>query len=303
MKYERILAAVVSTPWAIEPTKGRQLAAILTDRANGVKATDAEVLAAVAAKRSKGPPRVKQVALVAIHGVMTQRAGAFDEMSGMVSTDSVGRLVDEAAADPSVDAIVLDIASPGGSVFGTAELGIKVRAAAEKKKVVAVANSIAASAAYWVASQASELVVTPGGQVGSIGVYQMHRDVSKQLEATGEKVTLVFAGKHKVAANPFGPLDDTGLSVLQKEVADYYDQFVKAVAKGRGVTPAAVRDGFGEGDTVRAQEAVSLGMADKVATLDDVLARYGVTLADVAPAAVADRHPVEVRRRKLQLDD
>lgn len=303
MKYQRILAAVVSTPWAIEPTKGRQLAAILADRANGIKAADAEVLAALAAKKAKGPPRVKQVALIPIHGVMTQRADVFDEMSGMVSADTVGRLVDEAAADPSVDVIVMDVASPGGSVFGTAELGIKVKAASEKKKVIAVANSLAASAAYWVASQASELVVTPGGQVGSIGVYQMHRNVSKQLEAMGEEVTLVFEGPKKVAANAFGPLDDTGRAVLQKEVSDYYDQFVKAVAKGRGVSASQVRGGFGEGDTVRAQEAVSLGMADKVATLDDVLARYGISLADVAPAATADRHPIEVRRRRLQLDD
>jgi signal peptide peptidase SppA len=301
MRYERILAAVAASPWAIEPGKGAFLADLLTRRANGERATPDEAAAAAAAKRPKAKARPGAVALVPVYGVMTQRADLFTEVSGMTSTEQVGRLIDEAAADPNVEAIVLDVDSPGGSVFGVAELAAKIAAAGEKKKTVAVANSVAASAAYWVASQARELVVTPNGQVGSIGVYMMHVDRSEEMRAAGRAVTFVAAGERKTAGNEFAPLDAVGRQEMEEIVGGYYGQFVAAVARGRGTTQKAVREGFGKGGMVLADDAARQGMADKVGTLDSVLARYGLSAADLSPAAAAD-YEVEVRRRRLQLD-
>lgn len=304
--YEHILAAVTSVPWAVEPTRGHQYAELLSRRIGGQLPTRAEldvaaeIRAARDERRSKSRPR--QVALIPLYGLMTQRADWFDQMSGMVSTDEIGRLVDGAASDPAIEAIVLDIDSPGGSVYGVEQLALKIRAANEKKKVIAVANSLAASGAYWVASNASELVVSPDGELGSVGVYVMHRDVSRALDASGTKVTYIKAGKHKTAGNPYEPLGADAAAELQKSVDDYYDLFVRAVARGRGVSLTAVRDGFGQGGTVRAKQAVAEGMADKVGTLDDVLGRYGLSAADLAPSAHSDRSGTEVRRRRLQLD-
>jgi signal peptide peptidase SppA len=302
MRYERILAAVAAQPWAIEPTKAEVIAAFLTRKVGGEDIPDAEVAAAVAQKRPKGRPRAGSVAVVPLFGVMMQRADMIDQMSGATSTEAVGRAVDEAAADPSVEAVILDIDSPGGSVFGVPELAAKVAAAAKQKKVIAVADSLAASGAYWVASQASELVVTPGGQVGSIGVINMHVDSSKAMEAAGRTVTVVRAGERKVLNHPLQPLSALGLEEMQASVNDYYAMFVRSVAGGRRVSQTAVRDGFGRGGMLRADGAVKEGMADRVATLEDVLARFGVSASDVAPTAAAGFDPrAEVRRRGIEI--
>jgi signal peptide peptidase SppA len=305
MSHERILAFCTATPWAIEPVRGEHLAAILSARFSGDKATADEVAAAkeIAAdrdrRRAKSKP--KTVALLPVYGVLTHRADFFTDVSGMTSYETLGRQIDDAAADPNAEAIVLDVDSPGGTVYGVEQAALKIRAAAGKKKVIAVVNALAASGAYWLASQASEVVVSPDGEVGSIGVYQMHRDVSRAADASGVKVTYVKAGKHKTAGNPYEPLGPEAAGQLQKCVDDFYDLFVRAVARGRNVSLTRVREGFGEGGTVRAREAVAEGMADKIGALDDVLGRYGATSADYLASLQPDMSGVEIRRRRMRM--
>jgi len=190
--------------------------------------------------------------------------------------------------DARVKAIIFDVDSPGGSVEGVTELASEIYNARKKKPSIAVANAQAASAAYWLASAAGELVVTPSGQVGSIGVYVAHQDESKALENEGVRITLISAGKYKTEGNPSEPLADEARAAIQSKVDDYYTMFVKGVAQNRGSTQAAVRDGYGQGRMVLASQAVKLNMADRVATLDDVLARYGAsTTSENLPDASA----------------
>ena len=143
----------------------------------------------------------------------------------------------------------------------------------ESKPIIAQVDPMAASAAYWLAAAASEVVITPSGQAGSIGVYAVHTDVSKLNETLGVAYTYVSAGKHKVELNPDEALSAEARAHMQETVDAYYGQFVSAVAKGRGVPVADVRNGFGEGRMVTAKEAVRLGLADRVATFDETLAR------------------------------
>jgi signal peptide peptidase SppA len=299
--YERIIAAAVNTPWAIDPVKLAVIESLLARKARGETIPQYEIEAAKQKQRKSGPTPPGGVGLVPIYGTITQRADLFTEWSGGTSTEKVGQQIDGYAADPNVKAIVLDVDSPGGSVYGVAELADKIRAVAKDKKVIGVANSEAASAAYWLLAQASEVVVTPSGQVGSIGVYVMHVDQSEAMKLVGRSVTFVSAGERKVAGNSYGPLDSLGKEELQKSVDDYYALFTGAVAKGRGRSKSTVQNGFGKGGMVRAEEAVAEGMADKVGTLEDVLGRYGLSVADVTPAAAEGRPEVEVRRRKLRL--
>ncbi|WP_052688250.1 S49 family peptidase [Xanthomonas sp. MUS 060] len=97
----------------------------------------------------------------------------------------LGAALRQALADDTVSQILIDIDSPGGSVYGVAELADQIQSARSIKPVVAVANSLAASAAYWIGCAAGELYVTPGGEVGSIGVWQAHFDYSQALAADG----------------------------------------------------------------------------------------------------------------------
>ena len=116
------------------------------------------------------------------------------------------------------------------------------------------------------------------------------------LEREGVKVNFISAGKHKVEGNPYEPLTDEARGAIQARVDEYYSMFVSAVAKGRGVKPADVRGGFGEGRTVGAREAVSLGMADSVATLDETIARMSRGARRRGASASLD-----TRQRRLRL--
>ncbi len=301
MLYERIIAAAVATPWAVDPAKLQVIESFLARKARGEAIPEHEIQAAKSQQRKSGPTPPGGVGLIGVYGTITQRADLMQEWSGGTSTEKVGQQIDAFAADPNVKAIVLDVDSPGGSVYGVAELADKIRSVAKGKKVIGVANSEAASAAYWILSQCSEVVVSPSGQVGSIGVYVAHLDQSEALKLMGRSVTLVSAGERKVAGNSYGPLDQVGKEELQKSVDDYYSLFTSAVAKGRGRAQATVQKGFGKGGMVRAEEAVSEGMADKVGTLESVLSRYGLSVADVSPAAHADRPEVEIRKRRAKM--
>lgn len=301
MKYARILSAVAATPWAIEPTKGRAIASFLTRKANGETIPEADVQAAIAAKKDGKVTRpAKNVAQVGVYGTLVQREGIVTDYSGGTSCDALGLVVDQLAADPRVDVILLDIDSPGGSVAGTQECGAKIFAARSQKKVIGIANSMAASGGYWLLSQCSEAIITPGGMVGSIGVYNMHVDFSEQLKMDGVAVTLVSAGEKKTIGNEFQPLGEEGLKSYQKIVDTYYEAFIKAVAQGRGVSASKVRSGFGLGDVLTAKDALAEGMVDKIATLDETLARFGVSRSGV-PAPGYASTAIEVRKRRLSL--
>lgn len=193
--------------------------------------------------------------------------------SGSTSTQQFTSALRQVLADDTVGQILIDIDSPGGSVYGVAELASEILKARAQKPVVAVANSLAASAAYWIGCSATEFYVTPGGEVGSIGVWQAHFDYSKALEEEGVKPTLVSAVKFKVEGNPYVPLDPEAQAFMQSRVDDYYNAFIQAVAVGRGASVEDVRNGMGEGRVLGSDAALAQRMVDGIASFDDVLAR------------------------------
>lgn len=275
LRYPRLVAYVREMPWAIRPEKLAILIDLLRFRAEGGRLTAEQIQGRIGAATAPQQRQAGQVAVIPIFGVIMQRADMLDEMSGATSTERIGAAFGQAVNDPAVSAIVFQIDSPGGGVYGVDELASQIRAARGTKPIAAVADSLAASAAYWIASAVDpgELTVTPSGEVGSIGVFAGHDDLSQANEMAGVKVTLISAGKYKVEQSPFAPLTDEARAAIQGRVDDYYGMFTSAVAKGRGVPVADVRSGFGEGRVVGAQEAVKLGMADRVATLGDTIAR------------------------------
>ncbi len=214
------------------------------------------------------------VAVIPIIGTMTQRGDVIDSAETR-STSAISDEVTAAAADPKIDAILLETDSPGGEVYGVPEAWAAIRDARKAKPVVAIANSVAASAAYYLASAADEVWVTPSGEVGSIGVYALHVDASKALADIGERWDFIVAtdSPYKVEGNPAGPLTDEARTWLQKAVDRYMEMFVRDVAKGRGVTTKAVIAKFGGGRMLGAEAAVEQRMADGVGTFDMAVRR------------------------------
>jgi signal peptide peptidase SppA len=229
------------------------------------------------------------------------------------STLHLARTVNQLAADPQVSSILLDIDSPGGAVTGTAEAGDAIFAARQKKPVVALVNALAASAAYWIASQASEIIAIPSGDAGSIGVFVAHTDCSKMLDEAGVKITYIHAGEHKVDGNSTQPLSASAKEYYQSEVDDIYRAFLKAVARGRRTSVQNVQQNFGKGRTVSAANALRLGMVDRIETPDNALriasspsalrAARIARLAHDAPPSAAEterRRVAAARRRRIQ---
>ncbi len=223
------------------------------------------------------PENETGVEVIPVQGTILPRADLFSQMSGAVSIESLQETFRAALADDTVTAILFDIDSPGGSSDLVEEFAAEVRAARGGKPIWAIANVFAASAAYWLASACDEVIVTPSGQVGSIGVYAAHTDISAAQEKLGVKTSLISAGKFKVENNPFEPLTEDGKAEIQRKVDAMYDLFVTSVAAGRGVTTAKVEADFGQGRMMLPAEAVQAGAADRIATLDDTLAQLEQT--------------------------
>lgn len=279
MKNQLLVAEFLATPWALMPERLNAMYGVISRWSSNTHAGD-EVMQRIAAERSAREARRQAtqvnaggIAVLPLYGVVTQRGNMVDDVSGpgSTSTQQFTTSLREALADESVSQILIDIDSPGGSVYGVAELADEIASARGQKPVVAIANSLAASAAYWIGACAAEFYVTPGGEVGSIGVWQAHQDYSRAMDEAGVTTTLISAGKFKVEGNPYAPLSEEAHGFMQSRVDDYYAAFTKAVAKGRGVSIAQVRDSMGQGRVLGADAALSSHMVDGVATLDDVI--------------------------------
>ncbi len=280
MRRELLLAQFLATPWALMPERLEALTAVMMRWASHEPAGDDTLSQILTDRQSRHAKRQSAqsasgggIAVLPLYGVITQRGNMVDDVSGpgTTSTQLFGAALRQALDDDSVGQILIDIDSPGGSVYGVAELADQIQSARSQKPVVAIANSLAASAAYWIGSSASEFYVTPGGEVGSIGVWQAHFDTSQAMASEGIKPTLISAGPYKVEGNPYEPLTDEARDFLQSRVNDYYGAFTKAVAKGRGVPISSVRDGMGQGRVLGADTAASQKMVDGISTFDDLV--------------------------------
>ncbi len=272
--YENILTEARRSIWAIDRNKHREIMHVLENRAMGIRA-DADSLEAFAAdnRRRTSGRTSGAVAILPVFGTILQRGNMFTEASGAVSTEMLGRQLDDMLARKDVGSIILEIDSPGGTVYGVPELGEKIYKARDRKPIVAYVNPYAASAGLWLAVAAGEVVVTPSGKLGAIGVFARHVDYSEQNKMLGMEPTYIQYGDNKTLGNPDEPLSDAAAEELQKHVDEYGRQFDGAVAKYRGVSVAKVRSDFGQGLLFSAKEAVSIGLADRVASLDDTIAR------------------------------
>lgn len=263
--YSRICSAIASTPWAIEPKRLQLILSILEARSEGVSLP-------IEAAQPREQMSPTGVAVIPVFGTISHRMQLMDAESGGASALKITQQVEDAVANPAIGSVVLNIDSPGGTVDGVPEAFEAIRALrGGDTPIVAVANTMAASAAYWLASAADEIVVSPSAQVGSIGVFAVHEDFSEWYKAQGVEPTLIASTPYKAETVDFRPLSEDARQHLEDEVLAYDDMFVNAVALGRGVTEKLVRQDFGQGRMVMADAAVRAGMADRVGTLKSVV--------------------------------
>ncbi len=271
--------------WAMQPDAFAQLTHSAADEWEPV-IPQARELAATGRGASSG----KGTMVIPVVGTLTHRRG----WGTGTSYTELSKMIDDALANKGVGKIIFEFDTPGGGVAGLPEASKKIAYATQFKRTIAMVNTLSASAGYHLASQCNEIVLTPSGEVGSIGVWCAHADYSKALDKEGVTVSIVYSGKFKVEGHPYAALDKEARRHMQRRVDDIHAEFVAAVAKGRRRSEAYVRKLFGQGRTLQADDALTVGMVDKIGTLEATIQR-----------AMDPRTDREIRqatlRRKLQM--
>lgn len=195
---------------------------------------------------------------IPINGAIGQKLSPFQRGDGAVDVMDISAELDQAEQDETVQAILLDIDSPGGMVLGTPELADKINRV--KKPVYAFTNGMIASAAYWIAASADQIFATPTASIGGIGVYIPWVDQTKAYEMQGLSVELIKAGKLKGMGFPGTSLTNVQRDHLQSRVDSIYSMFTSHVRAMRGDVAKSTM----QGQTFMAQEANKLGLVDLV---------------------------------------
>jgi signal peptide peptidase SppA len=290
-----LIAQAVGSLWAIDPERLDAICEVLSLRRAGMEFDADEIAARLVGMRDRTVPHSQMLAVLparsAAAGQQSQAAGSsvavlsilgtivprrIDAQNasggGFVSAEAIATAFREAVANPDVGTIVLDLNSPGGAVAGIPELAAQILEARGQKRIIAVANHLAASAAYWIAASATEVVASPSADVGSVGVLAIHQESSAADTEAGIKTTVFRSVAFKAELNSVEPLTAEAAARLQARLAELHQTFLQSLATGRNLPLTAVAANFGQGRTLSAAEALAAGMIDRIATLDEVLA-------------------------------
>lgn len=283
------LDLVGNAPWLIQPSTLETLLAIagrVNDSPEAVAARLGRPL-----DNSRTVTVRDGVAIVPVLGPIFRRANLFTEVSGATSVEVLATDLATAAADPGIKAIVLDIDSPGGQATGISELAGQIRAIDRTAKpVTAYVDGMAASAAYWLASAAGRIVTSDTGLLGSIGVVGTYKP---EKDAPIKIISSISPLKQAT------PDTEMGRAEMQRVIDELGTLFVDAVATNRGTSPERVVSNFGKGGVLVGGEAVKVGMADAIGTLEAVIS----SLSEPSPRQVNNglhaRHPLNQKEQSM----
>jgi signal peptide peptidase SppA len=287
MRFEFLAQRLFNVPLAITPGKAEVIMAALAGRlgigqierlgnAAPSMMEDDYGYAEPGRNPRKGYEVVGGVAVVPVCGTLVQKLGTLRPWSGMTGYDGIRQNFLTALSDPDVQAIMLDIDSPGGEVSGCFDLVDTIYKARGKKPIWSILNESAYSAAYAIASAADRIIVPRTGGVGSIGVIWMHMDWSKALTSAGFKVTFITYGDLKADGHPEIPLSEDARKRFQDDITTMGELFVSTVARNRNISAKAVRDT--QAATYLGAAGVSRGLADEVMAPD---AAFRALLAEI----------------------
>lgn len=264
MSKDRAIAKFLSsTPWAIRPEALDVICQVVLDHMDG-KSVLLEAPKAKVVGSAKNP----EIAIIPIHGTIAKKLYGLGAISGGRTTIDIQNDIQQALNDPSIEGIILDVDSPGGTVDGTKELSDFIYGARGHKPIITYANGLMASAAYWIGSSSDKIVAFPTSQVGSIGVIVRHMNYAKALEMDGVEATHIFAGKYKAYGNQFEALSSESKDYMQGKVDYYYSMFVEDIARNRNVDTKTVLEDMAEGRIFIGNQAKKQGLVDEIGNLD-----------------------------------
>lgn len=264
---DRIVSAIARQPWAITSDALELILGIAQRQMSDPQA----VLAAPAVRRESGSVQMRDgVAIISVMGPIFPRADFFTQISGATSVETLALRFGEALAADDVKGIVLHIDSPGGQITGIHEFASQIYAARNIKPVVAYASGVCTSAAYWIGSAAQRIVADETAFFGSIGVVSAWTDDKEARKAKG--LTDYEVVSSQSPQKRVDPTSEEGRTALQHRLDGFASIFIADVARHRGKSTEVVTERFGQGGVMLAAEAIKVGMADEIGSLEGVIA-------------------------------
>ena len=271
--YSHIITGMTSSPWMITESAMKMICEIVESHVTGkLSQEDIRIRYQEARQERNGNhshQNVRGVGVLQIAGPIFPKANLMTEMSGATSVEQFRQDFRALMADKSVDAILLDIDSPGGHSAQIAEMAAEIREARESKPIWAIANTSATSAAYFLGSAADKLFASPSSLVANVGTIMVYRDDSKKQEMFGIVETPVASSDLKKVG--YGPLNDEQYNYLQGIVDDINADFISGVALGRGMSEEEVHTNLGDAAVLTPRQAMEKNAIDGIATFDEVV--------------------------------
>jgi len=270
-QYPFIASRIFGVPLLVDPSRLQIILAVMQDRIGysvpdewAIRAAEVEPV-----ERFVGNYEVVAgVAVMPIAGTLVSRDTSLNALSGgMLGYDRIAQGIETANEDDEVRSILLDFSTHGGEAAGVDDAADVIRAS--RKPTTAIINHAAFSAGYWLASSTDRVIATRSALVGSIGVVLTHMSARGMAEQLGVKITHIHAGVKKVDLSPYFDLSERAQVDAQALVDGLYDQFVRAVARYRGIDATAVR--ATEAGIYSADAAVDAGLVDRIDSYQSIL--------------------------------
>lgn len=262
-KYDRIFSELFGTPWLISEEWMMTIVEIAK------RQVDFDAVAARKGKYMENTERAKMYgnkAVIPISGPIFPKSNLMTDFSGATSIEILSRDLLKAVNDDGIESIILDIDSPGGHVTGINEMANMIREYSVSKKITAYVSGTGTSAAYWLASACSEIVVDATSRVGSIGV------VVAYPKESGDVIEIVNTTSPN--KRPDITTDD-GRAVVVGQMDALAEVFISSVANFRNTTEKKVLSDFGRGGILVGEHAVKVGMADRLGSFEQLLKENG----------------------------
>ena len=289
----RAMRAMLSEPWAIDPSYIPLLAAIAQrnhgsaeiQAAEGWAKRDYQLMAGPSAIRLDGSYRSfvsEGVAIIPVTGPIFPRANMMTEMSGATSCTMVQNDICAALNADEVGGILFIFDTPGGAVSGVNATADLMDKAKKQKPTCAFVSGSAASAGYWLASQAGEIVMERTALVGSVGVVV---STSKQTEVDADGRMEIEIVSSNAGNKRVDPSTEDGQGEIRGMLDAIEREFIADIARGRGISTETVIEKFGQGGVKVGSDAIAAGMADRIGSYDIALKRMQQTVRSNKRAA------------------
>lgn len=265
-----ILQKLWCEPCLILPSMHKQICEIVYAHMNGsahdIEGIHGQFDTAPKSQYVQMTGRDRSIAILLVHGVIDQKVAGLGRHSGAIGVERIEEDIAALIEDESVEGIILDIDSPGGGITGVPELSESIASFTQIKPIISFTDSTMASAAYWIAAGATEIIASKSAYIGSIGAYSAIFDQSRQYEMHGIKTELFKTGKFKAMGIAGIELTDDQREMMQSRVDQVMVWFLEFLDKHRDLDKGST-----EGQVFFGPEALDNGLIDEVGSISDAV--------------------------------